>query len=123
MIDCKSIIISKLLFERNMKTVETEQISVKIKRNYAVNKDEESKDVKILVNLIAGDKTSGKRSPFYCEMEIQSIFEQNDIPEGELEDRLFEIGMPIVMSFARVRLYELCQQASLNAVILPEFWD
>ena len=120
-IDCKNLIISRVLFERNMKAVETEQIPVKINRNYAVNKDKESKDVKIIANLIVGDNKPGRRSPFYCEMDIQSIFQVDDIEQDELEDQLFDMGMPIVMSFARVKLYELCQQAALNAVILPEF--
>ena len=120
-IDCKSIIISRLLFERNMNTIETEQVQVRINRNYAVNKDKESKDVKIVAKLIVGDNKPGKRSSFYCEMDIQSIFQVEDIKEDELEEQLFDKGMPIVMSFARVKLFELCQQAALDAVILPEF--
>lgn len=118
---CKNIIISRLLFERNMKTIDSDEIEVSIDRSFGISKDKSMKDAKLEAKLIFGDKKQGNRGPFYCEMEIMSILQWDDISEDMIETAVSDAGMPIIISFARVKLFELCQQAGLNGPILPAF--
>ncbi len=119
-VECRNIIISRTLFERNMKDVNTKELSISINSSFATNKDLEKKEVRLTVEIVLGEKKAGNRTPFYSEFEIMGFFEWDDIKENDLENRVMQFGLPIIMSFARVKLYELCQQAGLSEVILPE---
>ncbi len=113
---CQNLIINKLIFERNMKELDHSGICLGVIPKLAQNRDQNSKDVRLEASIVVGEKN---KTSFFCEMNIISILTW----DGETEDfdqEIIDKGMTYIMSFARVKIYELCQQSGVNPIYLPE---
>ena len=116
---CQNIIINKLNFERNMRDVDNDGIIFKVSPALSQKRDETEKNVKLEARIIVGEK--GKSS-FFCEMNIISILTWDGITDN-FEFNIINKGMEYIMSFARVKIFELCHQAGINPIYLPELTD
>ncbi|SFC94103.1 Preprotein translocase subunit SecB [Butyrivibrio sp. YAB3001] len=113
---CQNLIINRIVFERNMKEMDNSGIELSIVPKVAQNRDENNKRVRLETEIIIGEK--GKTS-FWCEMNIISILSWSGETHN-FDEEIIRLGIPYVMSFARVKVIELCQQAGVKPVYLPE---
>ena len=114
---CLNIIVNRLSFDRNMKEMDNTGIVLRITPKLAQNRDENEKRVRLEAEIVIGER--GKTS-FFCEMNIISILRWEGDSDN-FEESIIKLGMPYVMSFARVKVCELCQQAGVLPIYLPEF--
>lgn len=113
---CQNIIINKLSFERNMKELDNAGIEMGVIPELAKNRDENEKKVRLEAEITIGEKG---RTSFHCEMNIISILNWEGNSDN-FDETIIKLGMPFIMSFARVKVFELCQQAGIKPVYLPE---
>ena len=113
---CQNLIISKIEFERNMRVMDNAGIGLSVKRELAQNRDESDRSVRLDATVVVGEKN---KTSFYCKMSLILILTWTGDAEN-FEQEMVHLGTPYIMSFARVKVYELCQQAGVKPVYLPE---
>ena len=123
--NCKELIITKVYFSRNVRKVDTENMSVSLKKSVGRNIDPLARDSKLSVRVEVKSSEEGKKAPFESEIEVIAIMEwDEEMSPKAIEEYTVEKGMPYVMSFVRTKLFELSSEAGLNPFIIEEYnWD
>lgn len=117
-INCEELVISQVQFTRDIEFEgEVEDMELQVTPEYAVSEDPTEQSSRLIVNFEAGSQDG--TFPFFCNMQIVSIFSWDGWDADEAERLVMTQGMEIVLSFIRTHFYTLQQNAGLDPLMLP----
>lgn len=119
---CKDLIINRIYFERNLKNIDTDEMTVSLNRSVWTNVDTAIRDARLNVKCSIKTSETGKEAPFKLEIEIVVIMGwTEELSKDLIEQSVVKEGMPYAISFIRSKVYELTNESGLNPFILEEY--